>query len=129
MQSNVSNDSFSMAFRFKSKIGCFVRKLCTFAHGQTFSQLTMTSDLLWKRRNFHISSIIFVISVKLWVYLTLHTFCQYCYSSSSIILFLCFKFYYAIVDIIVTFTYFSSVCIKPVKNVLTKTKKPTAISS
>ena len=55
----------SMAFHFKTKIGCFVRKLCAFVHVQTFSQLTITSDLLWKRLNIQVSSVIFVKSMKL----------------------------------------------------------------
>ena len=55
----------SMVFHFKTKIACFVRKFCAFAHVQTFSQLTITSDFLWKRLNIHISSVIFVKSMKL----------------------------------------------------------------
>ena len=67
MQSKISDVSFSIEFRFETKIGCFVTRLCAFAHSYsfTFSQITMAPDLLWKEPHIHISSVIFVISMML----------------------------------------------------------------
>ena len=91
-------------------------------------QRTMTPDLLWKGHPIHISSDIFVISMILmnisnspyfFVNFTVIPVHFYCFI-------FCFKLYYAIGEVTLTFLFFLRE--KPIQNV-TKTQKPTAMSS
>ena len=66
----VQSKIFSMEFRFETKLCCFVTRYVTshiytllFVH--IFSELTMTSDLLWKGCHVPIFRVIFVISTIL----------------------------------------------------------------
>ena len=128
MQSKISDVSFSIEFRFETKIGCFVTRLCAFAHSYsfTFSQITMAPDLLWKEPHIHISSVIFVLSIML-----MNVFiCPYSFVNITVIpvhsyyFIFCFKLYFPIViSSSITFIYYFSVRIKPIQNPVTKTKK------
>ena len=73
----------------------------------TFSQLTRTTDLLWKESRISISCVIFVISMILMnVFVCPYSFVNITGNSCSFLLFnFCFKFYYPIVDIIVNHRY------------------------
>ena len=67
MQSKISDVSFSIEFRFVTKIGCFVTRLCLFAH--KYSSIHFLS-LQWhqiycEKDPTFISSVIFVISIML----------------------------------------------------------------
>ena len=128
VQSKISGISFSTEFRFETKIGCFVTRLCAFAHSYsfTFSQITMAPDLLWKEPHIHISSVIFVLSIML-----MNVFiCPYSFVNITVIpvhsyyFIFCFKLYFPIViSSSITFIYYFSVRIKPIQNPVTKTKK------
>ena len=107
--------------------------ICTQLFVHTFSQLTMTPDLLWKGPHIHISSVIFVISMML-----MNVFvCPYSFVNITVIpvhfyyFIFCFKFYYPILNIIVNDLYLvflrsrktnTKCCDK-------NEKKPTVISS
>ena len=66
VQSKILNVSFSTDFRFETKIGYFVTKVCTYvAFVHTFSQFTMTQDLLWKGPHIPMSNFVFVITMVL----------------------------------------------------------------
>ena len=102
VQSKISGISFSTEFRFETKIGCFVTRLCAFAHSYsfTFSQITMAPDLLWKEPHIHISSVIFVLSIMF-----MNVFiCPYSFVNITVIpvhfcyFIFCFKLYFPIVD-------------------------------
>ena len=86
----------------------------------------MTPDLLWRRRRIDISSVVFVKSMMLMSVFV----CPYSFLNIAVIpvyfyyFNFCFKFYYPIVDIILSHLYFYfSVPLKPVHNVVTKTKR------
>ena len=67
MQSKISDVSFSIEFRFVTKIGCFVTRLCIFAHKYSsihFFSLQWHQIYCEKDPTF-ISSVIFVISIML----------------------------------------------------------------
>ena len=128
VQSKISGISFSIEFRFETKIGCFVTRLCAFAHSYSykFSQITMAPDLLWKEPHIHISSVIFVLSIMF-----MNVFiCPYSFVNITVIpvhsyyFIFCFKLYFPIViSSSITFIYYFSVRIKPIQNPVTKTKK------
>ena len=97
--------SFSIEFRFETKIDCFVTRIYTFV--LTFSEFIMTPYLLWKELHIHISSVIFVISMML-----MNIFvCPYSFLDRTVIplhlyhFIFCFEFYYPIVDIILSHLY------------------------
>ena len=128
VQSKILDVSFSIEFRFETKIGCFVTRLCAFAHSYSykFSQITMAPDLLRKEPHIHISSVIFVLSIML-----INVFiCPYSFVNITVIpvhsyyFIFCFKLYFPIViSSSITFIYYFSVRIKPIQNPVTKTKK------
>ena len=114
----ISDFSFSMEFRFETKIACFVTILCTQLFIHTFSQLTMTSDLLGKGPHIHISSIIFVVSMMLmnvfnspYFIVNITVIPVHFYS-----FIFCFKFYNPIVDIIVNNLYADFLCSRKTGN-------------
>ena len=101
--------------------------ICTQLFVHTFFQLTTAPDVMWKGPHIHVSSVIFVVSM-----IIMNVFaCPYSFVNITVILvhfyyfLFCFKFYYPIVNIIVNHLYlvFVSVHVKPIQNVVTKTKK------
>ena len=88
----------------------------------------MTLDLLWKGPHIHISSVIFVMSMMLM------NVCPYSFLNITVIaahfhnFIFCFKFCYPVVDIIVNHLQYFSIHVKPIQNVVAKTKKPTVTS-
>ena len=53
-----------MEFRFETKLRNYkILRICTLLFVHTFSELTMTPDLLWKGSRIHIFSVIFVINM------------------------------------------------------------------
>ena len=134
VQSKISDISFSIEFRFETKIGGFVTRLCAFAHSYsyTFSQITMAPDLLWKGPHIPISSVIFVLSIML-----MNVFvCPYSFVNITVIpvhfcyFIFCFKLYFPIVDIIVNHFYLLFTrSRKTNRKCCDKNEKPTAISS
>ena len=114
VQSKTFDVSFSIEFRFETKICCFVTLyICTLLFVHIFSQLTMTISIVERTPHSMLSSFIFVIGMML----TNVFVCPYSFVNITVILFhfyyliFCFKlsyyfcFYYPTVDIIVNHLY------------------------
>ena len=73
----------------------------------TFSQFTMTPDLLWNGPHIHISRIVFAISMILMnVFVSPYSFLNIIVTPNYFYYFsFCFNFYYPIIDIIVNHLY------------------------
>ena len=128
VQSKILDVSYSIEFRFETKIGCFVTKLCIFAYS---SSPTYFLNLQWhhiycgKDPTFTYQVIFFISMMLMNVFV-----CSYSFVNISVInvhfycLIFCFKFYSPTVDIIINhFTSYFSVRVKPIQKVETKTKK------
>ena len=100
-QSKSFDVSFSIEFSFETKIGCFVTRICTFAHSY-FSTCNDTRSTVERAPHIHISSVILVISMIL-----MNVFVSpYSFDNITVIvahfhnIIFCFKFYYPIVDVV-----------------------------
>ena len=98
-----------MEFCFKKEQVVLLQDfVCTFAQlfVHTFSQLTITPDLLWKGLQVHIPSLIFVISMMLMnVFNNPYFLVNITVISVHFYFIFCFEFCYPIVDIIVNHLY------------------------
>ena len=119
-----------MEFRFETKIGCFVTRICTFAHSYSLTHFTNIQDtrfIVERSPHSHLQRYIFKSVMLMNVFNSPYFFVNIPVIPVHFNYFIfCFKFYYPNVDIIVNHLYhFFSVCVKPMQNVVKKKKEKT----
>ena len=121
-----------MEFRFETKIGCFVTRICTFARSYSstyFLNIQRHQIYCGRFPHSHVQCYVFISIMLMNVFNSPYYFINIPVIPVHFYYFIFyFRFYYSIVDI-VNHLYFFSVRVKPMQNVVTKRKKNTAIPS
>ena len=125
-QSKISDVSFSIEFRFETKIGCFVTRLCTFAHScssKYFLNLQIHLSIVERTTHSHIQRYFCHKHdaherICLSIFFSQH-YCNSCslfilfnshITVTFIILYFCLEFYFPIVDIITNHLHLTFLC-------------------